>query len=80
MGQHRVGVAAEGVTREDAADGVDPGAIDELGLQPGHSGAGVVERPAQIVAVPPQEHGLPSAGWRFVHSAWTDGGFRPRPR
>ena len=43
---------AEGVAGEHAAAGSMPGAIDELGLQRGDAGAGVVERPAQIVAVP----------------------------
>ena len=56
VGEDRLGVAAEGLERQQPGAGVGAGAVGEPGLEAGEPGAGVGQRAAQFLAIAPQQH------------------------
>ena len=53
VGEDRLGVAAEGLERQQPGAGVGAGAVGEPGLEAGEPGVGVGQRAAQFLAIAP---------------------------
>jgi hypothetical protein len=56
VGEDRLGVAGEGLERQQPGAAVDAGAVGELRLEAGQPGAGIGQRTAQLMTIAPQQH------------------------
>jgi hypothetical protein len=56
VGEDRLGVAGEGLERQQPGAAVDAGAVGELRLEAGQPRAGIGQRTAQLITIAPQQH------------------------